>query len=276
MGWAYTSTEDTSMTLVLGMYNEDSVTVVSDGLSRMFDPDTGIEQDPITDTQKVFKLNDGIVIGYSNSGVSYDFIRGLMGAIRITLQNEINLQTVAEQISGIVQNWNLMFDENPKAWYRILIAGIDPAANENRPDLWVVGKSGEYGQSIVNWTAIGDDKIANPIYKRLTNNGRKLTSKEALDIGAETLFETAQKSEWVGGIFSYYYVDKNGVKGPVELLSYNKDMSKKLFKELIKRVSTPVPVELDPQLHPESYYGKRTRQHRTVSTSVKQRGKSHQ
>ena len=53
-------------------------------------------------------------------------------------------------------------------------------------------------------------------------------------------------------------------------------MSKKLFKRLIKRASTPIPAELDPQLHPESYNGKRTRQHRTVSTSAKQRGKYHQ
>ena len=53
-------------------------------------------------------------------------------------------------------------------------------------------------------------------------------------------------------------------------------MSKKLFKKLIKRASTPFPAEEDPQLHPESYNGKRTRQRKTGDTSAKQRGKSRQ
>ncbi len=53
-------------------------------------------------------------------------------------------------------------------------------------------------------------------------------------------------------------------------------MSKKLFKQLIKRASTPIPAEQDPQLHPGDYNGKRTRQRKTVNTSAKQRGKSRQ
>lgn len=52
-------------------------------------------------------------------------------------------------------------------------------------------------------------------------------------------------------------------------------MSKKLFKELIRRASTPVPAEQDKQLHPESYTGKRKGSRKIVNTSAKRRGVSH-
>lgn len=51
-------------------------------------------------------------------------------------------------------------------------------------------------------------------------------------------------------------------------------MSKKLFKQLLKRASTPVPKEQDKQLHPEDYSEKQTRSRKTEDTSAKQSGKS--
>lgn len=53
-------------------------------------------------------------------------------------------------------------------------------------------------------------------------------------------------------------------------------MSKKLFKKLIKKASTPVPKEQDKQLHPEGYTGKQTRSRNTGDTSAKRSGKSRQ
>lgn len=53
-------------------------------------------------------------------------------------------------------------------------------------------------------------------------------------------------------------------------------MSKKLFNNLIKRASTPVPKEQDKQLHPEGYSEKQTRSRKAVNTSVKRSGKSRQ
>lgn len=53
-------------------------------------------------------------------------------------------------------------------------------------------------------------------------------------------------------------------------------MSKKLFKKLIKRASTPVPKEQDKQLHPDGYSERQTRQDKAEDTSAKQRGKSRQ
>jgi len=46
-------------------------------------------------------------------------------------------------------------------------------------------------------------------------------------------------------------------------------MSKKLFRELIKKASTPVPKEQDKQLHPEDYNETKTHQDKIANTSVK-------
>lgn len=53
-------------------------------------------------------------------------------------------------------------------------------------------------------------------------------------------------------------------------------MSKKLFKKLIKKASTPVPKEQDKQLHPEGYSEKQTRSRKAGDTSAKRSGKSRQ
>jgi len=53
-------------------------------------------------------------------------------------------------------------------------------------------------------------------------------------------------------------------------------MSKKLFKKLIKRASTPVPKEQDKQLHPEGCSEKQTRSRNVADTSAKRSDKSRQ
>ena len=53
-------------------------------------------------------------------------------------------------------------------------------------------------------------------------------------------------------------------------------MSKKLFKELIKRASQPVPKEADKQLHPDVNSAKQTHPRKIADASPKRRDKSPQ
>lgn len=50
-------------------------------------------------------------------------------------------------------------------------------------------------------------------------------------------------------------------------------MSKKLFKQLIKRASRPIPKESSKRPQLDSYNEKQTRSHKTVNTSAKPYGK---
>jgi len=52
-------------------------------------------------------------------------------------------------------------------------------------------------------------------------------------------------------------------------------MSKKLFKELIRKASQPVPKDTGKSQRSDDYSEKKTRPSKAEDTSAKQRGKSH-
>ncbi len=234
-------TEDSSMSLVHAMHNGNEMTIVADGLSRFFDPDSDEEQLPNVNTSKVFMLDKYVVIGYSNSKVSYDFIRGLIGAIKVIYDNNPRLQLseIALDVSRTIQQFNVMFNSYPDGHYRILIAGFN--RNEDgrptNPNLWFINHEGLCCQSKVNYLAVGVSDISDPIFDKLSG-GKDLSMQKAIELGAETLFETAKLNDYVGGQFTYWNITRErGVIGPFDLAVYNKGMSKKLFDRLIKRAS---------------------------------------
>lgn len=233
------------MTLVLAMHDGDNITVVADGLSRMFDPYTCAEDKPMTKTQKVIPLGKYLVMGYSNSGIAYDFMQGMLFYVKGCFKYD-GCPTVKLAAAVVVTLTQKYIHTNPLssgATFRILLAGFDrdEEGDPTKPSFYTVNHTGKWWESEKNYDAIGADAIGIPILEMLSGK-RSLSLKEALEIGAETIFETAKKDSFVGGTFTHRAISKSGgFSRQIDLITYNSNMSKKLFKRLIKKASQPTP-----------------------------------